>query len=274
MVLKPASQTPFSAIAIAILAERAGLPKGPFSVITGSAREIGGEMTANPTVRTLTFTGSTEVGAELYRQSAPTIKKLGLELGGNAPFIVFDDAAGEGAIIAKFRNNGQTCVCANRIYVQDGSMMHSPKKLAGAVGKLVTGNGFDEGVILGPLIDRAALEKVEEHVADALAREPEPSPEASAFRTATHSTNLPYLPTSQPRWRSLEKKPSVPSHHCSSSRTRLMSFGRPIDLAPKFYPVLSLLRQFWVAVFASVAAGWGAEPFRLRSTASRRGLMV
>jgi succinate-semialdehyde dehydrogenase/glutarate-semialdehyde dehydrogenase len=174
MVLKPASQTPFSAIAIAILAERAGLPKGLFSVITGSAREIGGEMTANPTVRKLTFTGSTEVGAELYRQSAPTIKKLGLELGGNAPFIVFDDAdldaAVEGAIIAKFRNNGQTCVCANRIYVQDGVYDAFAEKLAGAVGKLVTGNGFDEGVILGPLIDRAALEKVEEHVADALGK--------------------------------------------------------------------------------------------------------
>ncbi|CCF18066.1 Succinate-semialdehyde dehydrogenase [NADP+] [Pseudorhizobium banfieldiae] len=174
MVLKPASQTPFSAIAIAILAERAGIPKGLFSVITGSAREIGGEMTANPTVRKLTFTGSTEVGAELYRQSAPTIKKLGLELGGNAPFIVFDDAdldaAVEGAIIAKFRNNGQTCVCANRIYVQDGVYDAFAEKLAGAVGKLVTGNGFDEGVILGPLIDRAALEKVEEHVADALGK--------------------------------------------------------------------------------------------------------
>ena len=174
MVLKPASQTPFSAIAIAILAERAGIPKGLFSVITGSAREIGGEMTANPTVRKLTFTGSTEVGAELYRQSAPTIKKLGLELGGNAPFIVFDDAdldaAVEGAIIAKFRNNGQTCVCANRIYVQDGVYDAFAEKLAGAVGKLVTGNGFDDGVILGPLIDRAALEKVEEHVADALGK--------------------------------------------------------------------------------------------------------
>ena len=172
MVLKPASQTPFSAIAIAILAERAGLPKGLFSVVTGSAREIGSEMTANSVVRKLTFTGSTEVGAELYKQSAPTIKKLGLELGGNAPFIVFDDAdldaAVEGAIIAKFRNNGQTCVCANRIYVQDGVYDAFTEKLAGAVGKLVTGNGFDEGVILGPLIDQAALEKVEEHVADAL----------------------------------------------------------------------------------------------------------
>ena len=174
MVLKPASQTPFSAIALAVLAERAGLPKGLFSVITGSAREIGGEMTANPIVRKLTFTGSTEVGAELYRQSAPTIKKLGLELGGNAPFIVFDDAdldaAVEGALIAKYRNNGQTCVCANRLYVQDGVYDTFAAKLATAVGKLKTGNGFDEGVVLGPLIDKAALEKVEEHVGDALSK--------------------------------------------------------------------------------------------------------
>jgi succinate-semialdehyde dehydrogenase / glutarate-semialdehyde dehydrogenase len=172
MVLKPASQTPFSAIAIAVLAERAGIPKGLFSVITGSAAAIGGEMTSNPTVRKLTFTGSTEIGTELYKQSAPTIKKLGLELGGNAPFIVFDDAdldaAVEGALIAKYRNNGQTCVCANRIYVQDGVYDAFAEKLATAVGKLKTGNGFDEGVILGPLIDKAALNKVEEHIADAL----------------------------------------------------------------------------------------------------------
>ena len=174
MVLKPASQTPFSAIAIAILAERAGLPKGLFSVITGSARAIGGEMTASPIVRKLTFTGSTEVGAELYKQSAPTIKKLGLELGGNAPFIVFDDAdldaTVEGALIAKFRNNGQTCVCANRLYVQDGVYDAFAEKLSKAVGSLKTGNGFDEGINLGPLIDEAALAKVEEHVADALAK--------------------------------------------------------------------------------------------------------
>ncbi len=174
MVLKPASQTPYSAIAIAILAERAGLPKGLFSVITGSAAAIGGEMTSNPTVRKLTFTGSTEIGMELYKQSAPTIKKLGLELGGNAPFIVFDDAdldaAVEGALIAKYRNNGQTCVCANRIYVQDGVYDAFSEKLATAVGKLKTGNGFDEGVILGPLIDKAALAKVEEHIADAVGK--------------------------------------------------------------------------------------------------------
>ncbi|MBB2971544.1 NADP-dependent succinate-semialdehyde dehydrogenase [Mesorhizobium sp. RMAD-H1] len=174
MVLKPASQTPFSAIALAVLAERAGLPEGLFSVITGPAREIGGAMTANPLVRKLTFTGSTEIGAELYRQSAPTIKKLGLELGGNAPFIVFDDAdldaAVEGALIAKFRNNGQTCVCANRLYVQESVYDAFAEKLAAAVAGLRTGNGMDEGVVLGPLIDEPALAKVEEHVADALAK--------------------------------------------------------------------------------------------------------
>jgi len=174
MVLKPAAQTPFSAIALAVLAERAGIPAGLFSVVTGSAREIGAEMTASPVVRKLTFTGSTEIGAELYRQSAPTIKKLGLELGGNAPFIVFDDAdidaAVAGAIIAKFRNNGQTCVCANRIYVQDSIYDQFAEALAIALRPLKAGNGLEEGVTFGPLIDEAALLKVEEHVADATAK--------------------------------------------------------------------------------------------------------
>ncbi|WP_029040546.1 NAD-dependent succinate-semialdehyde dehydrogenase [Cucumibacter marinus] len=171
MVLKPASQTPFSAIALAVLAERAGLPKGLFSVITGSSREIGAELTSSETVRKITFTGSTEVGAELMKQSAPTIKKMGLELGGNAPFIVFDDAdldaAVEGAIIAKFRNNGQTCVCANRLYVQEGVYDAFAEKLAKAVGNLKVGDGFEADVVLGPLIDEPAVEKVEEHIADA-----------------------------------------------------------------------------------------------------------
>ena len=174
MVLKPASQTPFSAIALAVLAERAGLPAGLFSVLTGSAAEIGAEMTSNPTVRKVTFTGSTEIGSQLMVQSAPTIKKLGLELGGNAPFIVFDDAdldaAIEGALIAKFRNNGQTCVCANRLYVQAGVYDAFAEKLAVAVARLKTGNGFEEGVVLGPLIDAGAVAKVEEHIADAVAR--------------------------------------------------------------------------------------------------------
>ena len=172
MVLKPASQTPFSAIALAVLAERAGLPSGLFSVVTGSAREIGAAMTASPVVRKLTFTGSTEVGAELMRQCAPTIKKLGLELGGNAPFIVFDDAdidsAVEGALISKFRNNGQTCVCANRIYVQDSVYDAFAEKLALALGRMKTGDGMLPGTDFGPLIDEKAVEKVEEHIADAI----------------------------------------------------------------------------------------------------------
>ncbi|UOA28941.1 NAD-dependent succinate-semialdehyde dehydrogenase [Pseudosulfitobacter sp. DSM 107133] len=174
MVLKPAGQTPFSAIALAVLGEQAGLPAGLFSVVTGSAREIGKTMTGSPVVRKLTFTGSTEVGAQLYAQSAPTIKKLGLELGGNAPFIVFDDAdldaAVDGAVIAKFRNNGQTCVCANRIYVQAGVYDAFAEKLAAQVASLPTGNGFDEGIVFGPLIDDAAVAKVAEHVADATAK--------------------------------------------------------------------------------------------------------
>ncbi len=175
MVLKPAAQTPFSAIAIAILSEEAGLPRGLFSVITGEdAAAIGGEMTSNPVVRKLTFTGSTAVGAKLMAQCAPTIKKLGLELGGNAPFIVFDDAdldaAVEGALIAKYRNNGQTCVCANRLYVQDKVYDAFAEKLAVAVARLKVGNGLEQGTILGPLIDERAVAKVERHVADAVAK--------------------------------------------------------------------------------------------------------
>ncbi len=174
MVLKPASQTPFSAIALAVLGEEAGLPAGLFSVVTGSAREIGRVMTDSPVVRKLTFTGSTEIGAQLYAQCAPTIKKLGLELGGNAPFIVFDDAdleaAVEGAVIAKFRNNGQTCVCANRIYVKAGVYDAFAHKLTAKVADLITGNGFDENVVFGPLIDDAAVTKVESHIADATSK--------------------------------------------------------------------------------------------------------
>lgn len=174
VVLKPASQTPFSAIALAVLAERAGVPKGVFSVITGSARAIGAAMTESPIVRKLTFTGSTEVGITLMRQSADTVKKLGLELGGNAPFIVFDDAdldaAVEGALISKFRNNGQTCVCANRIYVQAGVYDAFAQKLSVALSALKVGNGLDDGITFGPLIDAAAVSKVEEHIADAVSK--------------------------------------------------------------------------------------------------------
>ncbi|WP_061945520.1 NADP-dependent succinate-semialdehyde dehydrogenase [Collimonas pratensis] len=174
MVLKPAESTPFSALALAVLAERAGIPAGVFSVVTGAAREIGAEMTSNPTVRKLTFTGSTGVGRLLMEQCAATIKKLSLELGGNAPFIVFDDAdldaAVEGAMASKYRNAGQTCVCANRLYVQDGVYDAFAAKLVAAVAKLKVGNGLQEGVTQGPLIDQKAVLKVEQHIADALAK--------------------------------------------------------------------------------------------------------
>ena len=174
MVVKPAELTPFSALALAVLAERAGVPAGVFSVVTGASREIGGEMTSNPIVRKLSFTGSTAVGRLLMEQCAPTIKKLSLELGGNAPFIVFDDAdldaAVEGAIASKYRNAGQTCVCANRIYVQDGVYDSFASKLVEAVRKLEVGNGADDGVTQGPLIEEKAVVKVEEHIADALGK--------------------------------------------------------------------------------------------------------
>ncbi|MES2161388.1 MAG: NADP-dependent succinate-semialdehyde dehydrogenase [Pseudomonadota bacterium] len=174
MVLKPAESTPYCALALAVLAERAGVPAGVFSVVTGTPKDIGAEMTSNPTVRKLTFTGSTAVGRLLMEQSAKTIKKLSLELGGNAPFIVFDDAdldaAVEGALASKYRNAGQTCVCANRIYVQDGVYEQFAEKLVAAVAKLKVGNGADEGVTQGPLIDEKAVQKVEQHVADALAK--------------------------------------------------------------------------------------------------------
>ncbi|WP_090074762.1 NAD-dependent succinate-semialdehyde dehydrogenase [Cohaesibacter marisflavi] len=174
MVLKPAEQTPFSAIALAVLAQRAGLPDGLLSVITGPARAIGAVMTGSEKVRKLTFTGSTPVGVELMRQCAPTVKKLALELGGNAPFIVFDDAdldaAVEGAIISKFRNNGQTCVCANRIYVQSGVYEAFAQKLAAKLSTLKVGNGLEQDTIFGPLIDDKAIAKVEEHITDATSK--------------------------------------------------------------------------------------------------------
>ncbi len=174
MVVKPAELTPFSALALAVLAERAGMPAGVFSVLTGDSKAIGGEMCSNPVVRKLTFTGSTQVGRILMQQCAPTIKKLSLELGGNAPFIVFDDAdldaAVEGAIASKYRNAGQTCVCANRLYVQDGVYDQFAAKLVAAVARLKVGDGQDAGVTQGPLIEQKAVVKVEEHIADALAK--------------------------------------------------------------------------------------------------------
>jgi succinate-semialdehyde dehydrogenase/glutarate-semialdehyde dehydrogenase len=174
MVIKPASMTPYSALALCELAGRAGIPKGVISVVTGNAGVIGKELTTNPLVRKFTFTGSTEVGKKLMEQCASTVKKVSLELGGNAPFIVFDDAdldaAVEGAMASKFRNTGQTCVCANRIYVQDGVYDAFADKLAGAVAKLKVGDGLKPGVDQGPLIDSNAVAKVEEHIADAVGK--------------------------------------------------------------------------------------------------------
>jgi len=174
VVVKPASQTPFSALALAELAERAGMPKGVFNVVTGSAGDIGSELTSNPIVKKLSFTGSTEVGKLLMAQCAQTVKKVSLELGGNAPFIVFDDAdldaAVEGAMASKYRNTGQTCVCVNRIYVQDSVYDAFAQKLTAAVAKLIPANGLETGANQGPLIDDKAVLKVEEHIEDAVTK--------------------------------------------------------------------------------------------------------
>ncbi|QWV92244.1 NADP-dependent succinate-semialdehyde dehydrogenase [Geomonas oryzisoli] len=174
IVVKPATATPYSALALAVLAQRAGVPEGVFSVVTGSAAAIGGEMTGNPLVRKLTFTGSTEVGKKLMAQCAGTVKKVSLELGGNAPFIVFDDAdldaAVEGALISKYRNTGQTCVCTNRFLVQEGIYDRFAEKLAQSVAQLKVGDGLKGETQQGPLIDMAAVEKVEEHIGDALSK--------------------------------------------------------------------------------------------------------
>jgi succinate-semialdehyde dehydrogenase/glutarate-semialdehyde dehydrogenase len=174
IVVKPASSTPLTAIALAVLAEEAGLPSGLFSVITGKASELAAEFTSNPTVRKLSFTGSTETGKELYAAAAQNVQKISLELGGNAPFIVLDDAdldaAVEGAIASKFRNAGQTCVCANRIYAQAGIHDAFVEKLSARVKALKLGNGAEAGTDIGPMIDMAAVEKTEEHIVDAVAK--------------------------------------------------------------------------------------------------------
>ena len=175
IVVKPASLTPYSALALAELAERAGIPAGVFNIVTGKrSSEIGTELCTSPIVRKIGFTGSTAIGKILMQQAASTVKKVSLELGGNAPLIIFDDAdldaAVEGAVACKFRNAGQTCVCANRIFVQDGIYDEFAKRFTAAVGGMRMGNGFDEGVVVGPLIEPAAVSKVEEHVADAVAK--------------------------------------------------------------------------------------------------------
>jgi succinate-semialdehyde dehydrogenase/glutarate-semialdehyde dehydrogenase len=174
IVIKPASQTPFSALVWGALCEKAGIPAGVVNIVTGSASEIGGELTSNPAVRKISFTGSTEIGKLLMAQAAATMKRCSMELGGNAPFIVFDDAdidrAVAGAMLAKYRNAGQTCVCTNRFYVQAGVHDLFAEKLAAAVGQMKVGNGLEAGVTVGPLIDMKAVEKVEEHIADATAK--------------------------------------------------------------------------------------------------------
>lgn len=174
VVIRPASATPYSALALAELGERAGMPAGILNVITGASGAMGAELTGNPIVRKLSFTGSTEIGKLLMGQCAATVKKVSMELGGNAPFLVFDDAdldaAVEGAMASKYRNTGQTCVCANRLLVQDGVYEEFSAKLTAAVSKLKVGFGMEEGVTQGPLIDMAGLEKVEEHVKDALSK--------------------------------------------------------------------------------------------------------
>ncbi len=173
MVIKPASATPYSALAIAALCEKAGIPAGVVNVVTGSAGAIGSALTGSPKVAKITFTGSTEIGRQLLRESAETVKKCSMELGGNAPFLVFDDAdvdaAIEGAMISKFRNGGQTCVCTNRFYVQDGVYDEFVEKLAARVRAMKVGYGLDEGTEVGPLVDEKAVEKVEEHLQDAIA---------------------------------------------------------------------------------------------------------
>lgn len=174
IVIKPASETPLSALALCELAERAGIPAGVVNVVTGKAAQIGGEMTSNPVIRMLTFTGSTEIGKILMEQCAGTVKKVGMELGGNAPFIVFDDAdldaAVAGAMASKYRNAGQTCVCANRILVQEGVYDAFAEKLSAAVAAMKVGNGVEDGVTTGPLINKAAIEKVQEHIDDAVGK--------------------------------------------------------------------------------------------------------
>ena len=174
IVIKPASETPLSALALCELAERAGIPAGVVNVITGKASAIGAEMTSSPTIRMLTFTGSTEIGKILMEQCAATVKKVGMELGGNAPFIVFDDAdldaAVVGAMASKYRNAGQTCVCANRLLVQDGVYDAFAEKLTAAVAKMKVGNGAEDGITTGPLINQAAVDKVLEHIEDAVSK--------------------------------------------------------------------------------------------------------
>ena len=224
VVLKPASYTPYSALALAELAERAGVPKGAFNVVTGSAGAIGGELTANPIVRKLTFTGSTEIGKVLMQQCAGTVKKMSLELGGNAPFIVFDDAdldaAVAGTIASKYRNSGQTCVCTNRLLVQDGVYETFAGKLAREVEKLQVGNGLSEGAQQGPLIDPAAVAKVEEHIADAVGKGARVVTGGKRHALGGRSSSPRSSPTPRATWPWPGRKRSAPWRPSSVSRPK------------------------------------------------------
>ena len=267
MVLKPASQTPFSAFALAELAQRAGIPAGVFSVVSGSAGDIGSELTSNPIVRKLSFTGSTDIGRQLMAECAKDIKKVSLELGGNAPFIVFDDAdldkAVEGAIISKYRNNGQTCVCANRLYIQDGVYDAFAEKLAVAVAKLQIGNGLQEGTTTGPLIDDKAVAKVQEHIADALSKGARLLAGGKPHTWAAASSSRPSWSTCRSTQRWPRKKPSARWRHCSASRTRPKSSPCPTTPSsawprtsmPATWAVCSAWRKHWSTAWSASTPG-------------------
>lgn len=231
MVVKPATATPYSALAMAELAARAGVPAGVLSVITGASGEIGGEITSNPIVRKLTFTGSTEVGKLLMAQSAQNVKKLSMELGGNAPFLVFDDAdldaAVVGAIASKYRNTGQTCVCANRILVQDGVYDAFAEKLSAAVRELNVGDGLSDNVQQGPLIDMAAVEKVEQHIADAA------SPRARRSPSAARAT-IWAAPSSSRRSWSTSRRPWMSAGRRRLGRWRRFTASAPMKRASRW----------------------------------------
>ena len=250
VVLKPATETPLCALALAALGEKAGIPAGAFSVVAGNnARAIGGEMTGNTIVRKVTFTGSTEIGKVLMAQCAGTVKKTSMELGGNAPFIVFDDAdldaAVVGAMASKYRNAGQTCVCANRILVQESVFDAFAAKLVTAVQALRMGNGADEGVTVGPLINDAAFEKVSAIVNQATANGAKvlTGGKGSAASRDRTSTNPPYWSMSTTPWMSTTKRYSAPSRHCSNSRQRrkpsASATTRPLDSPPTFTRAIS-----------------------------------
>ena len=298
VVIKPAEATPFSALVLAELAHRAGFPPGVLNVITGDATAIGGEMCANDTVRKLSFTGSTEVGRLLMKQVAPTIKKLSLELGGNAPFIVFDDAdldaAADGAIISKYRNAGQTCVCANRLFVHDKVYDAFAAKLAERVRALKVGPGTDAGVTQGPLIDRDALAKVEEHVADATAQGAkvatggkrhalggtfyEPTvltgvtPEMKIFREETFGPVAPLIRFGRtPRSSSSRTAPSSAWPRTSTRATSVASGASPRRSSTAWSastPASS--RPRWRPSAASSSPAWGAKDRSTASTSSSK----